>query len=58
MRIKEGDVVEYVHLGETFSAVVQAVLWVGGLKARVVPAVKGHPATWPVNKLKVIKEQI
>ena len=57
MSIKEGDMVEYVHLGETFSAVVQAVLWVGGLKARVSPAVKGHPTTWPVKKLRVIKEE-
>ncbi len=56
MSVREGDLVEYVHLGETFRAVVQAVLWVGGMKARIRPTIKGHPTTWPINKLRVVEE--
>lgn len=56
MSVREGDLVEYVHLGETFQAVVQAVLWVGGMKARITPPIKGHPTTWPVKKLRVVQE--
>ncbi len=56
MSIREGDLVEYVHLGETFRAVVQAGLWVGGMKARIRPSVKGHPTTIPINKLQKVKD--
>jgi len=56
MSVREGDLVEYEHLGQKFRAVVEAVLWVGGMKARIKPPVKGHPATIAVNKLRRIKE--
>jgi hypothetical protein len=56
MSVREGDLVEYEHLGEKFRAVVEAVLWVGGMKARIKPPVKGHPTTVAVNKLQLIKE--
>ncbi len=56
MSVREGDLVEYEHLGQKFRAVVEAVLWVGGMKARIKPPVKGHPTTVAVNKLRRIKE--
>ncbi len=56
MSIREGDLVEYEHLGKKFKATVQAVLWLGGMKARIVPPVKGHPTTLPVSKLRKLKE--
>ena len=56
LSVRAGDLVEYIYEGKNFRAVVQAVLWVSGMKARILPTIKGHPTTWPINKLTVIKE--
>ena len=56
MSIREGDLVEYEHLGKKFQSIVEAVLWVGGLKARIKPVIKGHPTTVSVKHLRLIKE--
>ena len=56
MSIKEGDTVEYDFKGQKNVGLVQAILWLGCLKARITPAVKGHPTTWSVKDLKLIKE--
>jgi len=52
MSIKEGDVVEYEHSGQAWHAIVEAVVYSGGLKARIVPAHPSHPRNIPVSKLK------
>ena len=57
LSIKEGDKVEYVYEGKAYQASVAAVMWLGSMKARIIPAVKGHPTTLPVKALKLIKEQ-
>ena len=56
MSIKEGDRVEYVHEGKAYQASVAAVMWLGSMKARIIPAIKGHPTTLPVKSLKLVKE--
>ena len=56
LSIKEGSQVEYRHQGQAYVGKVEAVLWIGGLKARIIPQKKGHPTTHPVKELKLVKE--
>ena len=57
LNIKEGDHVVYSYNGQDFEGRVEAVLWLGSMNARIVPAVKGHPRTFPVRELKLIREK-
>ena len=56
LNIKEGDRVIYNHDGKDYEGRVDAILWLGSMKARIIPAVKGHPTTLPVRELKLIRE--